>query len=154
MTVDPPRARDMPTHAVFDVDGVGLIQILRRMNEGFDATGTSIGEPTFFCVGAALNPAADDVEREIDRMHRKIEAGARWLQTQPVYDLEQLERFLARAGGSPVPVLSDSSAAQLPHADFSTTRSRYYQPRRIRARMRHRSSRRSRGDRDGAHLVN
>jgi len=106
MTGDPPRAGDYANAtAVFDVDGVGLIEILRRMNDGVDATGTSIGEQTFFCVGAALNPAADDVEREIDRMHRKIEAGARWLQTQPVYDLEQLERFLARAGGSPVPVL-------------------------------------------------
>jgi methionine synthase I (cobalamin-dependent)/5,10-methylenetetrahydrofolate reductase len=106
MTGDPPRAGDYANAtAVFDVDGVGLIEILRRMNDGVDATGTSIGEPTFFCVGAALNPAADDVEREINRMHRKIEAGARWLQTQPVYDLEQLERFLARAGGSPVPVL-------------------------------------------------
>jgi homocysteine S-methyltransferase len=106
MTGDPPRTGDYANAtAVFDVDGVGLIEILRRMNDGVDATGTSIGERTFFCVGAALNPAADDVEREIDRMHRKIEAGARWLQTQPVYDLEQLERFLARAGGSPVPVL-------------------------------------------------
>jgi methionine synthase I (cobalamin-dependent)/5,10-methylenetetrahydrofolate reductase len=106
MTGDPPRAGDYANAtAVFDVDGVGLIEILRRMNEGFDATGTSIGEPTFFCVGAAVNPAADDIEREIDRMHKKIEAGARWLQTQPVYDLEQLDRFLARAGGSTVPVL-------------------------------------------------
>jgi methionine synthase / methylenetetrahydrofolate reductase (NADH) len=106
MTGDPPRAGDYANAtAVFDVDGVGLIEVLRRMNEGFDATGSSIGEPTFFCVGAALNPAADDVEREVDRMHRKIQAGARWLQTQPVYDLEQLERFLGRAGGAPVPVL-------------------------------------------------
>jgi methionine synthase / methylenetetrahydrofolate reductase(NADPH) len=106
MTGDPPRAGDYANAtAVFDVDGVGLIEILRRMNEGFDATGSSIGEPTFFCVGAALNPAADDVDREIERMQRKLQAGARWLQTQPVYDLEQLDRFLARAGGSPVPVL-------------------------------------------------
>jgi homocysteine S-methyltransferase len=106
MTGDPPRAGDYANAtAVFDVDGVGLIEIIRRMNEGVDATGSSIGEPTFFCVGAALNPAADDVEREIERMHRKVQAGARWLQTQPVYDLEQLDRFLARAGGVPVPVL-------------------------------------------------
>ena len=106
MTGDPPRAGDYANAtAVFDVDGVGLIEIIRRMNEGVDATGSSIGEPTFFCVGAALNPAADDVEREIDRMHRKVQAGARWLQTQPVYDLEQLDRFLSRAGGAPVPVL-------------------------------------------------
>src|SRR3989475_3001024 len=103
MTGDPPRAGDYAdATAVFDVDGVGLIEIIRRMNEGHDATGSSIGEPTSFCVGAALNPAAEDVAREIDRFHRKVEAGARWVQTQPVYDLELLHRFLERAGGSPV----------------------------------------------------
>jgi methionine synthase / methylenetetrahydrofolate reductase(NADPH) len=106
MTGDPPRAGDYANAtAVFDVDGVGLIEIVRRMNEGQDATGSSIGEPTSFCVGAALNPAAEDVGREIDRFHRKVAAGARWIQTQPVYDLEGLDRFLERAGGSPVPVL-------------------------------------------------
>ena len=73
--------------------------------EGQDATGSSIGEPTSFCVGAALNPAAEDVGREIDRFHRKVAAGARWIQTQPAYDLEGLDCFLERAGGSPVPVL-------------------------------------------------
>src|SRR5213596_629771 len=105
MTGDPPRAGDYANAtAVFDVDGVGLIEILRRMNEGLDATGSSIGEPTSFWVGAALNPAAEDVEREVDRFHRKLQAGARWIQTQPIYDLELLDRFLARAGGSPVPV--------------------------------------------------
>ena len=106
MTGDPPRAGDYANAtAVFDVDGVGLIEILRRMNEGQDATGSSIGEPTSFYVGAALNPAAEDVVREIDRFHRKVRAGARWIQTQPVYDLGELDRFLERAGGSPVPVL-------------------------------------------------
>ena len=105
MTGDPPRAGDYANAtAVFDVDGVGLIEILRRMNEGQDATGTSIGEPTSFWVGAALNPAAEAVDREVDRFHRKLQAGARWIQTQPIYDLELLDRFLARAGGSPVPV--------------------------------------------------
>jgi methionine synthase I (cobalamin-dependent)/5,10-methylenetetrahydrofolate reductase len=106
MTGDPPRAGDYTNAtAVFDVDGVGLIEVLRRMNEGLDATGNSIGEATAFCIGAALNPAAEDPDREIERFHRKVQAGARWVQTQPVYDLEQLDRFLARAGGSPVPVL-------------------------------------------------
>jgi len=106
MTGDPPRAGDYANAtAVFDVDGVGLIEVLRRMNEGVDAIGKSIGEPTTFCVGAALNPAAADIDREIERFHRKIQAGARWFQTQPVYDLAQLDRFLTRAGGSPVPVL-------------------------------------------------
>ena len=106
MTGDPPRAGDYANAtAVFDVDGVGLMEVLRRMNEGQDATGSSIGEPTSFYVGAALNPAAEDVAREIDRFKRKVRAGARWIQTQPVYDVAQLDRFLERAGGSPVPVL-------------------------------------------------
>jgi len=70
-------------------------------------------------VGAALNPAAEDVAREIDRFHRKVQAGARWVQTQPVYDLAELDCFLEQAGGSPVPVL----VGILPlhsarHADF------------------------------------
>lgn len=106
MTGDPPRTGDYANAtAVFDVDGIGLINILRSLNEGLDATGSTIGEPTAFCVGAALNPSAEDPDREIERMRRKIQAGARWLQTQPVYDLALLDRFLARAGGSPVPVL-------------------------------------------------
>src|SRR5947209_6112254 len=106
MTGDPPRTGDYANAtAVFDVDGVGLIGILRRMNEGLDATGSSIGDPTAFCIGAALNPAAEDVAREIERFQRKVRAGARWVQTQPVYDLSQIDRFLERAGGSPVPIL-------------------------------------------------
>jgi homocysteine S-methyltransferase len=106
MTGDPPRPGDYANAtAVFDVDGVGLIGIVHGMNQGQDATGASIGEPTAFCVGAAINPAAEDLDRELDRMHRKIQAGARWLQTQPVYDLDGLDRFLGRAGRIPVPVV-------------------------------------------------
>ena len=120
MTGDPPRAGDyVDATAVFDVDGIGLIEIVRRMNEGLDATGSSIGEPTAFHVGAALNPVAEDVDREVDRFHRKVEAGARWIQTQPVYDLASLDRFLARAGGSPVPVLVGILPLHsLRHAEF------------------------------------
>src|SRR6058998_1591362 len=106
MTGDPPRTGDyVNATAVFDVDGIGLLEVLRRMNEGMDATGNGIGEPTSFCVGAALDPGAPDPGREVERFHRKLEAGARWFQTQPVYDLEVLDRFLARVVGSPVPVL-------------------------------------------------
>jgi homocysteine S-methyltransferase len=106
MTGDPPRPGDyVNATAVFDVDAIGLLEILRRMNEGQDATGNSIGEPTAFHFGSALNPVAEDVEREVERMRRKIDAGAQWLQTQPVYDLALLDRFLERAGGCPVPLV-------------------------------------------------
>jgi homocysteine S-methyltransferase len=105
MTGDPPRTGDyVNATAVFDVDAVGLIRVLQSMNSGLDATGNSVGEPTAFCVGAALNPAAEEPSREMERLLAKVEAGARWVQTQPVYDLEVLERFFARTR-PPVPVV-------------------------------------------------
>jgi 5,10-methylenetetrahydrofolate reductase len=106
MTGDPPRAGDyVNATAVFDVDGIGLVRILRGMNGGVDATGNSIGEPTAFAIGVALDPSAADPAREMDRLLAKVEAGAMWAQTQPVYDLEALDRFLARVGRIPVPVV-------------------------------------------------
>jgi homocysteine S-methyltransferase len=105
MTGDPPRAGDyVNATAVFDVDAIGLLRIVSGMNAGRDATGNPIGEPTAFCVGAALNPAAEEPGLEMERFLAKVEAGARWAQTQPVYDLEQLERFFA-GRRPPVPVL-------------------------------------------------
>jgi methionine synthase / methylenetetrahydrofolate reductase(NADPH) len=105
MTGDPPRAGDyVNATAVFDVDAIGLIRILTAMNRGQDATGNSIGEPTGFCVGAALNPGASEPAQEMDRFLAKVEAGARWVQTQPVYDLEVLDRFFARTP-PPIPVV-------------------------------------------------
>jgi homocysteine S-methyltransferase len=105
MTGDPPRTGDyVNATAVFDVDAIGLIRILSEMNRGLDATGASIGEPTSFCVGVALDPGAAEPTREMERFLAKVEAGARWVQTQPLYDLEVLERFFARRR-SPIPLL-------------------------------------------------
>ena len=105
MTGDPPRAGDyVNATAVFDVDAIGLIRILSCMNRGLDATGNSIGEPTSFCIGIALNPAAAEPAREMERFLAKVEAGARWAQTQPVYDLEVLERFFGSTR-PPIPVV-------------------------------------------------
>jgi len=103
---DPPRAGDyVNATAIFDVNAIGLIRIIQGMNGGLDATGNSIGEPTSFHVGAGLNPAAVDPDKELARLFRKVEAGARWAQTQPVYDLEVLDRFLSRAGRFPIPII-------------------------------------------------
>jgi 5,10-methylenetetrahydrofolate reductase len=105
MTGDPPRTGDyVNATAVFDVDAIGLIRILAEMNRGLDATGTSIGEPTSFSVGVALNPATEEPAREMERFLAKVEAGARWVQTQPIYDLEVLDRFFAR-GRPPIPLV-------------------------------------------------
>ena len=105
MTGDPPRTGDyVNATAVFDVDAIGLIRILAEMNRGLDATGTSIGEPTSFSVGVALNPASEEPQREMERFLAKVEAGACWVQTQPLYDLEVLDRFFARTR-SPIPLV-------------------------------------------------
>ena len=105
MTGDPPRSGDyVNATAVFDVDAIGLIRILAGMNRGLDATGNSIGEPTSFCVGIALNPGAAEPAQEMDRFLAKVEAGARWAQTQPVYDLDVLDRFFASTR-PPIPVV-------------------------------------------------
>jgi homocysteine S-methyltransferase len=119
MTGDPPRTGDyVNATAVFDVDAIGLIRILAGMNRGFDATGTSIGEPTSFCVGVALNPAAEEPAREMERFLAKVEAGARWVQTQPVYDVEVLDRFFARSR-PPIPLLVGIMPLHsLRHAEF------------------------------------
>jgi homocysteine S-methyltransferase len=106
MTGDPPRGGDyVNATAVFDVEAIGLVRIIAGMNRGVDASGNAIGEPTAFAIGVALDPGAADPAREIDRFHAKVEAGATWAQTQPVYDLEELERFLARLGRVPVPLV-------------------------------------------------
>jgi homocysteine S-methyltransferase len=106
MTGDPPRAGDyVNATAVFDVDAIGLVRILAGMNRGVDTAGNSIGEPTGFAIGVAVDPAAADPAREIGRLHAKVAAGAMWAQTQPVYDLAALDAFLARAGNIGVPVV-------------------------------------------------
>ena len=77
-----------------------------------------MGEPTAFCVGAALNPASSEPAREMERFLAKVDAGARWAQTQPVYDLEVLDRFFARTR-SPVPlVVGLLPLHSLRHAEF------------------------------------
>ncbi|HEX7077622.1 MAG TPA: bifunctional homocysteine S-methyltransferase/methylenetetrahydrofolate reductase [Candidatus Eisenbacteria bacterium] len=106
LTGDPPRAGDYPnTTAVFDVDSIGLIRILKRLNAGVDLGGNSIGEPTRFVIGCAVNPTAENFDVEIDRFRKKIEAGAEFAMTQPLYELGTLIRFLEAAGTSRVPVL-------------------------------------------------
>jgi methionine synthase I (cobalamin-dependent)/5,10-methylenetetrahydrofolate reductase len=106
VTGDPPEAGDYPgTHAVYDVDSVGLVELIARLNAGEDWHGRAIDAPTSFFPGVAVNPTADDLELEAERFERKIAAGARFAMTQIVFDLEPLEAFRERLGGWPVPVL-------------------------------------------------
>jgi 5,10-methylenetetrahydrofolate reductase len=108
LTGDPLRVGAYPnTTGVWDVDSVGLIQILRGMNEGHDAAGSPLGAKSSFHIGAALNLNMTDeqVDLEIDKYWRKIQAGAHFIMTQPIYELAPLARFLARAGKPPIPLL-------------------------------------------------
>jgi homocysteine S-methyltransferase len=107
VTGDPPEAGDYPgTHAVYEVDSIGLVELMARLNAGEDFHGRAIDAPTSFYPGVAVNPTADDLDLEVDRFHRKVEAGARFAMTQILFGLEPLEAFRERLGGSwPIPVL-------------------------------------------------
>jgi homocysteine S-methyltransferase len=103
---DVPTTGDYPQATpLADVTASGLVKLISGFNRGVDAGGRSIDEPTSFLVGAALNLAAPDLDRELRVLERKVEAGAQFLLTQPVYDPEVVELVGARIGGFPVPVL-------------------------------------------------
>ena len=95
LTGDPPRVGDYPASStVWDVDSIGLISILKRLNRGEDQAGSPIGAPAGFTVACAVDPTAADRERELDRLSAKLEAGADIVMTQPIYAREQWERFM------------------------------------------------------------
>ncbi|HSK14978.1 MAG TPA: bifunctional homocysteine S-methyltransferase/methylenetetrahydrofolate reductase [Gaiellaceae bacterium] len=107
VTGDPPHVGDYPgASGVYDVDSVGLVTLLSHLNRGEDFTGKAIDAPTAFYVGVAVNPSDEDLDREVERFRAKIDAGARFVMTQALFDLEHLDRFLDRLGGpSPLPLL-------------------------------------------------
>jgi homocysteine S-methyltransferase len=107
VTGDPPEVGDYPgARGVYEIDAIGLTQLMTNLNRGEDFNGRPIDAPTSFCIGVAVNPTADDLELEVERYHKKIEAGAHFAMTQLVFDLAHLEAFFERFGGpSPIPVL-------------------------------------------------
>jgi methionine synthase / methylenetetrahydrofolate reductase(NADPH) len=97
ITGDPPKMGPYPeATAVFDIDAIGLTNLVSRLNRGLDPGGNSIGEPTSFTIGVGVNPGAVDLEHELKRFYWKVEAGAEYAITQPVFDVEQLFAFLDR----------------------------------------------------------
>lgn len=104
---DPPVQGPWPdSTAVFDIDSVGLTNMVSGLNRGVDPGGNPMGPPTRFVVGVAANPGALDAEREVDRFMWKIEAGADFAVTQPIFDPEALERFLDRTRAWSIPVMA------------------------------------------------
>ncbi len=98
VTGDPPSLGDYPgSRGVFEVDSIGLLQTLHRVNQGEDANGKPLPFRTDFRLSCAVNPTSEDLDREIERFHRKVDAGATYALTQPLYDPSDLQRFVERA---------------------------------------------------------
>jgi homocysteine S-methyltransferase len=126
LTGDPPRTGDYPTGAgVWDVDSIGLVAILARLNRGEDGASSPIGQRAGFTIACALDPTAADQATEWERLERKIEAGAHLIMTQPLYDDAQVEAMLTEArrrygpAGFPIPLLLGVLPLQSSrHAEF------------------------------------
>ena len=134
---DPPPEASQSS-AVWDVDSTGFIRVLKRLNEGIDFAGNSIGRPTDFFVACAANPTADDLDLELRQVRDKLAAGTDMLMTQPVYDTVPLREFFERLGAVEVPVLlgvmplMSSRNAEFVHNELAGV----VVPEAVRARMR------------------
>jgi homocysteine S-methyltransferase len=107
ITGDPPKMGPYPdATAVFDIDAIGLTNLVARLNRGLDPGGNALGGTTRFVTGVGVNPAAPDLERELRRFAWKVEAGAEYAVTQPVFDLAQLDRFLERVSDYHIPIVA------------------------------------------------
>jgi 5,10-methylenetetrahydrofolate reductase len=116
---DPPSGGYARAVPVWDISTVGLIRVLKGLNEGVDSVGNSVGQPTSFFIGAAANPTASSPEAEMKLLRRKVRAGADFIMTQAVYDLEALDRFLKATSGLKVPILLGVMPLHsLRHAEF------------------------------------
>jgi len=107
ITGDPPSLGDHPeTSGVYEVDSIGLVKILTRLNQGTDWAGKTLGGATNFSISVAVNPVADDLDEEIRRFMAKVEAGAHFAMTQPLFDPEHWHAFEKKIGGKcPIPVV-------------------------------------------------
>jgi len=107
ITGDPPKMGNYPdATAVFDVDAIGLVNIAHNLNRGLDLGGNPIGTGTGFVIGVGANPGLTDMDEEIRRFEFKVEAGAEYAVTQPVFDLRLLENFLRRIEHCRIPVVA------------------------------------------------
>ncbi|HKP87264.1 MAG TPA: bifunctional homocysteine S-methyltransferase/methylenetetrahydrofolate reductase [Blastocatellia bacterium] len=107
ITGDPPKMGPYPeATAVFDIDSIGLVNMVNRLNHGLDIGGNPIGTPTSFYIGVGVNPCAVDMDYELRRFEYKVEAGAEYAITQPTFDANQLRSFLKRIEHCRIPVIA------------------------------------------------
>jgi methionine synthase / methylenetetrahydrofolate reductase(NADPH) len=137
LTGDPPKLGNYPdATAVFDVDAIGLVNIVRRLNHGLDIGANSIGASTNFTIGVAANPGVPDIEQELRRFAWKVEAGAEYAITQPVFDLRLLESFLRRIEEYRIPVIAGIwPLTSLRNAEFMRNDLRVSMPEEVMRRM-------------------
>jgi homocysteine S-methyltransferase len=137
LTGDPHKLGNYPdATAVFDVDSIGLVNIVRRLNHGLDIGSNSIGATTNFTIGVAANPGVPDIEQELRRFFYKVEAGAEYVITQPVFDLRLLENFLKRIESHRIPVIAGIwPLTSLRNAEFMKNDLRISMPEEIMLRM-------------------
>jgi methionine synthase / methylenetetrahydrofolate reductase(NADPH) len=137
LTGDPPKLGNYPdATAVFDVDAIGLVNIVHRLNHGLDIGGNSIGASTNFTIGVAANPGVPDIEQELRRFAWKVEAGAEYAITQPVFDMRLLEEFLRRIEEFRIPVIAGIwPLTSLRNAEFMRNDLRVSMPEAVMLRM-------------------
>jgi homocysteine S-methyltransferase len=137
LTGDPPKLGNYPdATSVYDVDSIGLVNIVRRLNYGLDIGANAIGASTNFTIGVAANPGAPDIEQEMRRFFYKVEAGAEYVITQPVFDLRLLENFLDRIEKNRIPVIAGIwPLTSLRNAEFMKNDLRVSMPEEIMLRM-------------------
>ena len=137
LTGDPPKLGNYPdATAVFDVDAIGLVNVVRRLNHGLDIGSNTIGASTNFTIGVAANPGVPDIEHELRRFAWKVEAGAEYAITQPVFDLRLLEAFLKRIEQFRIPVIAGIwPLTSLRNAEFMRNDLRVSMPESILLRM-------------------
>ena len=137
LTGDPPKLGNYPdATAVFDVDSIGLVNIVRRLNHGLDIGANSIGASTNFTIACAANPGVPDIENELRRFRFKVEAGAEYAITQPVFDLRLLEEFLRAIEDCRIPVIAGIwPLTSLRNAEFMRNDLRVSMPEEILQRM-------------------
>jgi methionine synthase I (cobalamin-dependent)/5,10-methylenetetrahydrofolate reductase len=137
LTGDPPKMGNYPdATAVFDVDAIGLVNIVHGLNQGLDIGRNAIGGSAGFTISVAANPGVPDIEHEVRRFAYKVEAGAEFCITQPVFDLKLLEDFLRRIEGFRIPVVAGIwPLTSLRNAEFMKNDLRVSMPDEILARM-------------------
>jgi homocysteine S-methyltransferase len=137
LTGDPPKLGNYPdATAVYDVDAIGLVNIVHRLNHGLDIGGNPIGASTGFTIAVAANPGVPDIDHEVRRFAWKVEAGAEYGITQPVFDLRVLEAFLKRIEGFRIPIVAGIwPLTSLRNAEFMKNDLRVSVPDEIMVRM-------------------